>query len=749
MLQKKEARLCALPALLSKPLTYSLANITFTTLLVATALPVLAQQSNTDAKTMDVITVTAGRGTELEDMPLSTTVISRTEVQNAPQTTMDQILNKIPGVFVNTIPSTELHPTGSTFSIRGFGTSTNVNTLVMVDGIPFNDPFFRTVNWARIPKNSVESIEVIRGGGATSLWGNLAMGGVVNVVTRPPQDDKLSVYADYGSYNTINTGISGQLFKTEKWSMGLSFDYSKSNGYNLTPEQYRSPYMTATGSEVYNALLSTYFTPDANSTYYLKFNFNTTQETTATWNVAGNQWNTNTLSAGGSSKFVDDSSINFNAWSSWNQMKTTNAGQSPTYNIYSPNIGIPYVSQNETDNYQSYGASVFYQKDFGQFKDVKFGLDARLISSDDNINQYAVSGFNSANLINKGQNTFQGLFISGTYKFETMPLDVSFGLREDFYQVSNASLSGNVFATNGTASPINSALANNSYNSFDPSIGLKYYANDNLDLRAAAYRNFAAPGMNQLYRTYLSGSSITFANPNLAPQTNFGQEIGFDLHTAAKDYKLSFTAFNNNLSNFIDGATMCSTAVTCNPYIAGSGLASGSITQVRQNVNAGNANIRGYEILTEAQVLKTLKVNFGFTQTWAVLTSSDYDSGSSPADPTNAQLGQVPPWMIQAGALWQATPALSLTGQLTSFPQFWNNTAHTQMNQGATLVNIGFRYRWDKNVQVYGSIQNLFNVNYLAQGMTYTSYQGNTVSTSGVPALGMPQWFTLGVRATF
>jgi len=71
------------------------------------------------------------------------------------------------------------------------------------------------------------------------------------------------------------------------------------------------------------------------------------------------------------------------------------------------------------------------------------------------------------------------------------------------------------------------------------------------------------------------------------------------------------------------------------------------------------------------------------------------------------------------------------------------------MNQGATLVNIGFRYQWDKNVQVYGSIQNLFNVNYLAQGMTYTSYQGNTVSTSGVPALGMPQWFTLGVRATF
>jgi len=83
----------------------------------------------------------------------------------------------------------------------------------MVDGIPFNDPFFRTVDWARIPKNSIESLEVIRGGGATSLWGNLAMGGVVNIVTRPPQDDKLSVYADYGSYNTLNTGFQVHYLK--------------------------------------------------------------------------------------------------------------------------------------------------------------------------------------------------------------------------------------------------------------------------------------------------------------------------------------------------------------------------------------------------------------------------------------------------------------------------------------------------------------------------------------------------------
>ena len=711
--------------------------------------PALAQKASTEPQVIEMITVTAGRGTDLADMPASTSVLDRQEVQNMPQATTDQIVNKIPGIYINPNLSTALHPTGSTFNIRGFGTSTNVNTLVMVDGIPLNDPFFRTINWAQIPKNSINSIEVIRGGGATSLWGNLAMGGVVNLVTRAPQDDTLSVYADYGSYNTVNTGISGQLFKTDKMSMGLSFDYSRSDGYNSTPSDYRNPNMTATGAQVYNGLLSTYFTPDADSTYYLKFKFNQTQESTATWSVAGNNWNTYMLSAGGSTRFADNSSVNFNSWASWSQMQTTNAGQTPAFNILTPSISTPYVSQNELDSYQSFGGSVFYQKDFGQFKDVKFGLDARMITSNDNIAQFGSTGAISANLINNGQNTFQGLFVSGTYKFEQIPLDVTFGLREDFYQISNASLSGNVYSSTGGASPISSNLSNNSYASFDPSLGLKLYATDNLDLRAGIYRNFAAPGMNQLYRTYLSGSSITIANPALTPQTNFGQEIGFDLHTKDQDGKLSFTVFNNNLSNFLDLATNCSSVATCNSVIAGTGLTPGSISTVKQYVNAGSATLRGYEIIGEAEVLRNLKISLGFTQTWAFLSNSDYGSGTAPSDPTNAQLGQVPPWMVQAGAQWQATQDLMLNAHLQSFPSYWQNTAHTQLNDGATLVDIGFRYQWDKTVQIYGGVQNVFNVQYLSQGLGVTTFEGNTLNTGTVPTLGMPRWFTVGMRATF
>ena len=680
-------------------------------------------------------------------MPVSTTLLSREEVQSMPEISVDQIINHIPGIFTPTIPSVQLHPTGQAFNIRGFGTTTNINTLVMVDGVPFNDPYFRTVNWSRISKNSIESIEVIRGGGATSLWGNMAMGGVVNIVTAEPEPGEASAYFSVGSYASLNEGVSGTLFATDKVKMGITFDRATTNGYNQTPSEYRNPYMTATRSVVNNLGLSTYFTPTTDSKYYLKFNANQTLENTATWDVASNKWNSYTLSAGGSTRLTDKSSINVNAWYTSQQMDTTNAGQTPAFNIFTPSQSVPYVSQIETAKYNSLGGSVFYQTDIGQIKDLKVGVDARRISSNDDVNQYSVTT-QTANILSTGVNNFQGIFAQGTYQFDKIPLDVTLGLREDFWQATNASLGGTIMTPGYPA--FNIPLANNNYASFDPSLGLKLHVNNNMDLRAAAYRNFAAPGMNQMYRSFLSGASLTTANPLLTPQTNFGQELGFDLWTRAKDAKLSVTAFNNQMSNFIDYATICGTTAACNPLLSGTGLTPGSISSVKQYVNAGSATFRGFEILGQIQATQTLQLTGGFTRTQAFLTSSSYTTpADAPPDPTDAQIGQVPPWLLNLGAAWQATPALNLSVQMKSFPDFWNNTGHTQLNQGATLFDLGFSYQINKTVKLYGAVQNVFNTNYLAQGMTYTTFQGNTVSSSGVPTLGMPRWFTLGVQASF
>ena len=70
-------------------------------------------------------------------------------------------------------------------SLRGIGPSGQSRTLVLLDGIPFNDPFGGWVYWTRVPLESVDRVEITEDT-SSSLYGNIAMGGVINIITSHP-----------------------------------------------------------------------------------------------------------------------------------------------------------------------------------------------------------------------------------------------------------------------------------------------------------------------------------------------------------------------------------------------------------------------------------------------------------------------------------------------------------------------------------------------------------------------------------
>jgi outer membrane receptor protein involved in Fe transport len=367
---------------------------------------------------------------------------------------------------------------------------------------------------------------------------------------------------------------------------------------------------------------------------------------------------------------------------------------------------------------------------------VKIGVDFRRTQVTDNINLFASATAAPTTFINQGEHRLEGLFAQGTLMVPGLPLEITVGVRGDFYQALNASQ----FVVN---SATNNIIPNSSASSFDPRIGFKYYVTDELILRGAAYRNFSAPGMNQMYRSFASGTSFTTTNPNLQPMTNVGEEAGFDFKW--REISLSATYFNNNLDNFIDFTRVCNTNAACAaPFIAAAGLGP-SFTSVNQYTNVGNANFRGFEIIAGWQPLPELKLSAGFTQTTAQLTSSNFPTLAF----TGVQLGQVPNWMLNLGAEWRPLPELAFNVNLKSFPAYWNDTGHTQLNEGATLVDLGASYSFGKNLELYGIVQNLFNTQYLAQGYTLTSFEGPTVSTTSIPAMGMPLTVAVGLKARF
>ena len=106
-------------------------------------------------------------------------------------------------------------PTTQGVSLRGIGPSGQSRTLVLLDGMPFNDPFGGWVYWTRVPLDSVDRIEITEDT-ASSLYGNFAMGGVINIITSRPTRRTIELKPQFGNQNSPKFDF----FASDRWRQG-------------------------------------------------------------------------------------------------------------------------------------------------------------------------------------------------------------------------------------------------------------------------------------------------------------------------------------------------------------------------------------------------------------------------------------------------------------------------------------------------------------------------------------------------
>src|SRR5206468_1151992 len=114
------------------------------------------------ATLLETVVVTATRTEQrLGDVPASVSILTRDEIKASPAVVADDVLRQVPtfSLFRRT-SSLAAQPTTQGVSLRGIGPSGQSRTLVMLDGVPFNDPFGGRVYWTRVPLVSVARIEV-------------------------------------------------------------------------------------------------------------------------------------------------------------------------------------------------------------------------------------------------------------------------------------------------------------------------------------------------------------------------------------------------------------------------------------------------------------------------------------------------------------------------------------------------------------------------------------------------------------
>ncbi|MGH7574183.1 MAG: TonB-dependent receptor, partial [Longimicrobiales bacterium] len=131
---------------------------------------------------LEELVVTAERrAAALELSTSAVTVLDGDELRALPVRTLAEALRQAPGIAFVDFDGTGLDPQVMTRGFYGGGEAEHV--MLLVDGRPLNALESGRAPWDLIPLSSVESFEVVRGSGSAA-WGDAAMGGVINVITR-------------------------------------------------------------------------------------------------------------------------------------------------------------------------------------------------------------------------------------------------------------------------------------------------------------------------------------------------------------------------------------------------------------------------------------------------------------------------------------------------------------------------------------------------------------------------------------
>ncbi|UCH49428.1 MAG: TonB-dependent receptor [Betaproteobacteria bacterium] len=183
-----------------------------------------------DVRTDEVV-VTATRFTEELDVkrPVNLTVITRQEIEASPARTVPEVLAGQVGVVPSDLFGN--NGTNTIIDLRGFGVTGGQNTLILVNGRRVSDIDLSGVKWSSIPLSSVERIEIVRGTGSV-LYGDGAVAGVVNIITRSPsgESSRATVGARYGSFDTREAKIDATLLK-DQYGLNINAYTYSSDGY--------------------------------------------------------------------------------------------------------------------------------------------------------------------------------------------------------------------------------------------------------------------------------------------------------------------------------------------------------------------------------------------------------------------------------------------------------------------------------------------------------------------------------------
>jgi outer membrane cobalamin receptor len=496
-------------------------------------LPVLLAQAPPDPPKPEIlrttITVTERISTEA---PASITLVDQLTLRASPGVSIDDRLRQVPGFSLfRRSSSVAANPTTQGVSLRGIGSTGASRTLVLWDGIPANDPFGGWVYWTRLAPDEIEQVEVQRGA-STSVFGDRAMGGALAVLSRPAQPNHLRLSFEGGIRNTQEAGAAYSRLLARRFGATANVRAFSTDGYFIVPRELRGKVDTpagvrfASGGAKFDYL-------GARSRLFLRLDVLAEDRKNGTV-LQTNSTSLGTLGANYTFETGRDS-FSLVGYHSRGEFRANFSALAADRN--SERLTIVQRVPSEAA-----GGAALWRRAASRWNAVAGGDFER------------VEGYSVERLIPPGLRLGGGVRsqggIFGQANLQAGPVRLFGGLREHFLS--------------------------NGDRYFNPSGGVTA-GRGFWRARAAAYRAFRAPTLNELFRTFRAGNAETRANAALRAEELTGAEFGLDLYGESR--RFSVTLFRNAIDELITNVTLSAT-----PALV-----------LRERRNAGSALGRGIE----------------------------------------------------------------------------------------------------------------------------------------------------------
>ena len=520
------------------------------------------------------LTVTATRTeTPIDDTAASISVLGSDDLSTTAAITVDDALRQVPGFSLfRRSGSRTANPTSQGISLRGLGASGASRAIVLLDGTPLNDPFGGWIYWSRVPRASVERIEVLRGG-ASDLYGSSALSGVVNIITRRPESNALSLEVSYGNQLTPDASLY-LVGRKGDWTASLAAQSFRTDGYILVDRNQRGLVDTAAGSRNSTINLSVERSFGENRKLFATTSFFGESRANGT-PLQTNRTHIRQFTLGGdwsaepvgflSARFYGGTQVfdqNFSAVSADRNSETLTRVQR-----------VPA---------QVFGLAAQWTRSVGSSQTLAAGVEANQVrGASDEI--AFTSGRASSFVDAGGRQSTVAVYFGDVIKVNSR-LFISAAARVDHWRNYAAFSASRPLTSPGLTTA--TTFLDRAENAFSPRLSVLYKLTPSVSLTGSINRAFRAPTLNELYRSFRVGNVLTLANENLRAERLTGGEAGVSVRSPDENFGVRGTLFWAEVSEPVANVTLSVTPALI----------------TRRRLNLGRTQSRGLEIETEARL---------------------------------------------------------------------------------------------------------------------------------------------------